>query len=344
MNNDAAQSDDDLLIIGDDPWSMEYWDFQKDLLVAAKGLVSGELDAYCEYWKNRTKEDDDQRALSTATAYSQLAQKIRDEGFEADKWRTSDRVFDESRGQGPISVNISGDGKLVPWDGSHRACILRTLGREVHARPWKRAKRWQELREFYLKDKYTTYPHPDFADVKAYRRDRTRMDKVGEAATGLGAKSIAVVGACTGFEVEVLSHHLQPVIGLEPHPERFALLKGWAARLGSGDVFKVYAHEWDGYANVGAVVGMSIYQHAASSLEQWRNVASMISASPVQILELPSNNEHQWHAGFKDEAGGEPKELLVKELAEAGNYTTQRVIYTDETYAKRETILLARSG
>ena len=337
----------DKITLGDDVFSAEYWAHDRvRLLVEAFADMMPSEPSYANYmawWLSRCSGDESQ-AFEAAKSYRAIAHDIRDNGYDSERWRSSDRNFDPVRGQGAITVKIGSDGTISPWDGAHRSAIMRCLGRPVEAEVFERAPDWQHLKEYH-KTLYTPYPHPDFASHPVTRRNPQRF----ETACNLASiyDSACVVGACTGLAALVIAGMMRAsgkVIALEPQTERRALLDAVASRhdtnghvISSGE----YAHEHD-YSTYEIVLACSIYQHAASSQERWSEICERLAAVPRHIIELPGNHEHQWHDRFREQSDGRPQEAIIRMLIQAGRYDPPKVLYTDHTYANRQTILLER--
>ena len=129
-----ARPDDNTINITDDA---NYWTALKSLPAAIAAMVhDGNAAPYITYWMRRTKQD---KATATARAVyvQELIGDIRENGFKPDLWHGDVRQFDfATQGFGPIVVLRSPDGKTIPRDGSHRASILKALGRPVIAQVW----------------------------------------------------------------------------------------------------------------------------------------------------------------------------------------------------------------
>ena len=341
----------DKIILSDDPFSIEYFARFTDLTESIGPLLGGDNGPYIAYLKerrrraSRTLEPDAEQAYceNLAGCKKALAESIRDDGYDPNAWRHCGRDFDYNKGEGPITVTIGPDGTINSYDGLHRSAILRHLGQPVIAEVYQRNKRWVELREFH-KTLYTPYPHPDFAGRKVLRKGVERFDAIGKWMKEHDAYCPLVVGACIGwgmFRLLDVPWNSQ-VYGIEPQKERRDLAGAFISRLGRGMVQGKSAIEWDEYDKVGAVIGLSVYHHVATSLDQWQKVADKLAACPVQILELPEDSAKQWHNTFRAECGGRCKETILSVLAGAGDYMHREVIYTDRTYANRETIAMWR--
>ena len=353
----------DTITLGDDVFSDEYWANHRvaPLLDAMRGVMADPPDygKYIAYWHTRCKGDDAE-AKRIGECYRALAAKIKTDGYTSNAWQHDGRDFDVTQGHGPMSVDIGNDGKLWPIDGSHRACILWLLGEPVTMWVWRRRPKWEKLKTFH-KTLYTPYPHPDFAGHPVTRQSRDRFI---HGITNLSPEradkfNVCIVGACTGLSSRMTANAIGmgatssgTIVAIEPQPERLALLRSIATRvelyptlhcippakiIPCGD----YAHKHD-YATYDAILGYSVYQHVATNLERWQLVCGLLGKCPLHILELPGNHEHQWHDKFREETNGKPQEAIIAMLIQAGGYEPPRVIYTDTTYANRQTILLQR--
>lgn len=340
------------ILIGGDVFSRTYWSHGQlsPLVEGMKGLLASppNIAPYQDFWVKRYGGTQDQ-AANMAKLWHERAIDIRDNGYKADAWREDKRQenWDDDKGFGPISVSIGPNGNLIPWDGAHRAAILRVLERPVEAVVHERSKRWAELKEFH-KTLYTPVDHPDFADHPVLRKDTARFEAI-VAHLQSDIRDVLIVGACTGFcarfideyeqfdEVEV--EHRQPfdVLALEPKEERFALLRTTGVLCQ-----KVAAADFTRYGEFDAVIGLSVYQHAATSLDKWRQIVYLLSKCSIQVLELPGNDEKQWHEEFRKDTGGKPHEAILEYLCVPGGYRNAKTIYTDPTYANRNTYLLTR--
>ncbi len=337
----------DTITLGDDVFSDEYWANHRvaPLLYAMRGVMADTPDytKYIAYWHTRC-EGDDAEAQRIGQCYRELAAKIKRDGYAPNTWQHDGRDFDVTQGHGPMSVDVGNDGKLWPIDGSHRACILRLLDKPVNMWVWRRRPKWEKLKAFH-KTLYTPYPHPDFVGHPVTRRDIDRFYKVGQLA-GL-YDSACIVGACTGLSAQITATMMNRggvVTAIEPQRERAALLQSVADRHrtnGTIVVSRNYAHEHT-YDSYRVVVGLSVYQHAAIAKERWSYICKRLAPAPMHIIELPGNTEHQWHDKFREETDGKPQEAIIRMLVQAGSYGPPRVIYTDHTYANRQTILLQR--
>ena len=343
----------DKITLGDDVFSAEYWQHDRvRSLVEAFGdmlddSTSTGTGAYVEWWLKQTGGTYTS-AMVAAASYCKLLSDIRHDGYDAKRWKTSDRNFDPAKGQGPITVKIGPDGKITPWDGAHRSAILRCLGRPVEAEVFERAPEWQHLKEYHA-TLYTPYPHPDFASHPVTRRGTERFQPISGVikadSNRIGAR-IAVVGACTGFGAIELAKAGFIVTAIEPNDKRCSLIRYLAARdreipTLNLSVSESLAHEHD-YFRYDSVLGYSVYQHVATSVDRWNAVCNLLAKCPQHIIELPGNHEHQWHDKFREETGGKPQEAIISMLIQAGGYDPPKVIYTDHTYANRQTILLER--
>ncbi len=348
-----------MITLGDDPFSAEYFERFAALTESIGPLLDGDAGPYCLYWlyqrKKLAKADVTSKHLADAAnmaeCHRKLAISIRDEGYDKDRWKTCGRQLDPDKGQGPITVNIGADGTIYSWDGLHRSAILKHLGLPVEAEVYKRDPRWVELSEFH-KTLYQPYPHPDFAGRKITRPGTERYEPI---ATWLKAHDIIdplFVGACTGAAVVKFRDWGFQAFGIEPHKDRFPLAESWTRRVCPASIVQVAAHDFL-YGNYGAVIGLSVYHHVATSLEKWREVCKLLVACPVHIFELAGKSEKQWHDKFKSETdewpGGAPlcaeSEMLYATCDENGGTSDGVVrerIYTDHTYASRQTIVLSR--
>ena len=93
------------------------------------------------------------------------------------------------------------------------------------------------------------------------------------------------------------------------------------------------------------MVGLSVYHHVATCRERWREVCEKLAACPVHILELPHNHEKQWHDKFREERDSwldGPWEQLLADLQNISDSRPLKTVYTDQTYAKRDTVMLCR--
>lgn len=335
----------DKIIIGEDVFSVEYWqhDRVRSLVDAFADMLATEPspDKYITWWLSKcggTYSD----ALAASVIYTTIASDIRDNGYDPTRWESSDRNFDPAKGQGPITVKIGPDGTISPWDGAHRSAILRVLGRTVEAEVFERADEWQHLKEYH-KTLYTPYPHPDFASHPVTRRGTERFEAI-ERNIGGAPGDIVVLGACTGFGAAYLQRRY-PVIAVEPTDQRRAMLTHWFHRLGDADspylnISAAYAHEVS-YGG-GTVVALSVLQHAATCMSRMQEIATAMRTSPQLAIELPGDDEKQWHHQFRDETKGCLQSAVIDALIQAGGYDPPKVIYTDHTYANRQTLLLER--
>lgn len=338
----------DTITLGDDPFSGEYWDNHRvaPLLEAMRGVLAGDPDytKYIAYWHTRC-QGDDAEARRIGECYRMLAANIKANGYISNAWQHDGRDFDVTQGHGPMSVDIGNDGKLWPIDGSHRACILRLLGKSVNMWVWRRRPKWEKLKAFH-KTLYTPYPHPDFAGHPVNRKGGDRFIAVLRALAGSAVTGAVVVGACTGYGAIGFANAGIRVQAFEPCNERRALMEMLASRSSGYERFGVRptaAHEITtayGWADV--VVGMSVYQHVATTAERWALVCNHLAACRRHVIELPGNHEKQWHKQFREQSDGKPQEAIIKRLRWAGSYGPPEVIYTDYTYANRQTILLQR--
>ena len=342
----------DTIELGDDPFSAEYWGNHRvaPLLEAMCDVMADEPDytKYIAYWHTRCKGDDAE-ARRIGECYRELAAKIKSSGYTRNAWQRDGRGFDVTQGHGPMSVEIGDDGRIWPIDGSHRACILRILEKPVMMWVWRRRPKWVALKTFH-KTLYTPYPHPDFAGHPGTRRGTERFEPIPEAigtadSNRIGCR-VGVVGSCTGSGSIELAKAGFLVTAFEPNNERCSLMRYLAARdkdiptlnLAIGES---QAHEID-YFPFDSVVALSVYQHAAASAARWDAICDKLAKCPRHILELPGNHEHQWHERFRSESDGQPQEAIIRALRHAGRYNAPEVIYTDHTYANRQTILLQR--
>ncbi len=335
----------DTITLGDDVFSDEYWANHRvaPLLDAMRGVMADPPDygKYIAYWHTRCKGDDAE-AKRIGECYRALAAKIKTDGYTSNAWQHDGRDFDVTQGHGPMSVDIGNDGKLWPIDGSHRACILWLLGEPVTMWVWRRRPKWEKLKAFH-KTLYTPYPHPDFAGHPVTRPGVDRFHAIQRKMFVPG--DVIVLGACTGFGAAYFQQR-HPVLAVEPTEERRILLTHWFHRLGSTDspylnISSAYAHQLD-YGGVVATIALSVLQHAATSMNRLREIVAKMTDSPRLFVELPGDDEKQWHCQFRDETHGCPKSAVIDELIWVGNYAAPKVIYTDTTYANRQTILLQR--
>ncbi len=340
----------DTITLGFDPFSAEYFGRFTALTESIGPLLGGGTRPYVAYLMERRakkrvepdREYCEQRALTVRA----MTESIRDDGYDPEAWKTCGRNLDYSRGQGPITINIGADGTIYSWDGLHRSAILRHLGRPVVAEVYRRDKRWEELRAFH-KTLYQPYPHPDLADRKVIRPGGERYQAIAAWIDSHCLDEMTLnalmVGACTGFGLLALSQSMN-ACGIEPSAERFELLRSLAAKTNGviSEARMVSAADYESYNRHAHAIGLSVYHHVASSIEQWAKVCEKLAACPVQILELPGDHEKQWHDKFREETHGQPKEALIGMLTSAGEYTERETIYVDGSYASRQTIALWR--
>ncbi len=332
---------DDRIELGRDPWSQEYWSKLQPLVDAMYALRDGNLLPYAEYWLRRADSIDTTKAMQMAKAYQAVLQGIENQGYLPDAWQArSDSNLD--LGFGPISVAIGADGTIWLRDGSHRASILRVLGRPVTPWVWKRDPRWLELKDANSK-LYSPYPHPDFANHPVQRRNTNRFTAIAEQLADLHCTDVLFVGACTGAGPVALAEVNFTVTAIEPADDRYTLLESWFNRVGlAGRCDKLRLTDYRKYGNHHAIIGMSIYQHAAQSIAKWQQCANLLADCPVHVLELPGNHERQWHQTFRQESDGKPRDMLLRMLSETGAYRYFHSFYQDSTYANRETMVIAR--
>ena len=340
-----------MITLGDDPYSAEYFARFADLTDSIGPLLADDPEPYVRYWLHKRRKVTEAEvtpllgteALGMATSRKVLAESIRDGGYKIDGWKDSGRNLDPAKGQGRITVNIGADGTIYSWDGLHRSAILKHLGRPVEVEVFKRDARWLELSEFH-KTLYQPFPHPDFAGRKVTRPGHVRYAAISNAISACGAKSVIIVGACTGWGVERLTYDevFGQVHGIEPHKDRFPLAKSFLEKSGRGTVEQIAAHEFTRYGDFGATVGLSVYHHVATSVERWREVCKLLAACPVHILELAADDAPQWHDKFREESNGLPRSVIFDELCKAGNYGLGGCVFNDPAYANRQTISLVR--
>lgn len=111
----------------------EYWERVPELYRAIELLVSSDDDSlYRRWWTRRAARSWDHYPAQIAYLRQMIAS-IRDVGYDPEGWRN-----DAREGTGPITVARRTGGSIVcPRDGSHRACILRALGRPAIAHVWR---------------------------------------------------------------------------------------------------------------------------------------------------------------------------------------------------------------
>jgi hypothetical protein len=117
--------------------SRSYWGLLGTLPDAMARLVlHDDPTPYIAYWQTRTKQTL-AGATARANALRVIADDIRVNGYDPNRWRTDPRHFQGvPDGFGPITVVRSGK-TIFPRDGSHRASILKALDRVVLAYVWK---------------------------------------------------------------------------------------------------------------------------------------------------------------------------------------------------------------
>jgi hypothetical protein len=308
-------------------------------------LLQSKYADWFRQFRDKDKVRDDSYIASITESKRQLALAIRGDGYNPDLWRLDPRKFNpDDSGFGPIACTIGDFGQIMPWDGSHRAAILKALDEDVRARVWTRSARWQELRNFQIKDHYQPYPHPDLSHVKPTRRGVERYIEINKQ-IGEGPKTICVVGACTGMGARCLNSLGRVVGAIESHRERFLLLEAWNRFDPFCQAINKRVQEVENFRGVHVVVGLSVYHHVATNASTWGEVCKKLADCPVHFMEVAKSSDPQWHSQFRTEAkmlGKSPDELIVHTLQRAGGYTNREVVFRDDRYSGRETIKLSR--
>lgn len=110
-----------------------YWAALAPRPAAIAALVlHDDPEPYLAWWRSRMPYASPEAAGARVAFMRAMIAEIRAHGYDADRWRSDHRGYDASNGFGPISVRPRG-GTYVPWDGAHRACVLRALGLPVLA-------------------------------------------------------------------------------------------------------------------------------------------------------------------------------------------------------------------
>ena len=342
----------DKITLADDPFSAEYFARFADLTASIGALLADNPAPYIAYLKERRGraahveplDDEDAYCRNQAACVRRLAVSIRDDGYNSSEWRNCGRKLDYGQGQGPITVTIGADGTINSWDGLHRSAILRNLCRPIYAEVYQRNERWVELREFH-KTLYTPYPHPDLARRKVLRPGGERFEAIGQwCKNNIDPIDALIIGACTGYGASIIGLYFQNVDCIESNAERFSLAHSLLSRTsGYIQVFHALAGTFNSDTEYKATIGLSVYHHVATSIEKWQAVCEKLKACPVHIVELPENSAKQWHDQFRAECtNGHCNEVIMSTLCKAGNYSGAEVIYTDHTYADRETVAIWR--
>lgn len=112
----------------------EYWQALAPRPVAIAALVQDDDPTlYGAWYRSRLPDAPDSHLQARVEHLRRIIADIRANGYDEQRWRTDPRKFDGVDGTGPISVRPRQDGTVTPWDGAHRACILRALGLPVIA-------------------------------------------------------------------------------------------------------------------------------------------------------------------------------------------------------------------
>lgn len=144
----------DLILLGRDPWSRDYWKRLGPLPTAMLALVErDDAEPYMRYWLKKYPQWAE-HAASRERGMRLLVESLR-AGYDTERWRLDPRGLKPEDGAGPMCCSIAADGTLWPMDGAHRSSILRALGEPVHLHVYRRAPYWAERR---TTDRYAKHP------------------------------------------------------------------------------------------------------------------------------------------------------------------------------------------
>jgi len=314
-----------------DPWSEDFWTKRMELVAAMEDLDAGRPSRYVNYWLRRMKSDDRYQANVMADCWHKIIDGIQADGY-------CPNYVDNSRADtGPIRISIHNQGRLHCYDGNHRAAVMGALGRPVLGEVYARSPGWEKLKKFHA-TLYQPCGHPDFASHPVQRPNQARLSAIRACLTFAEERDLAIVGACTGHEVEFFrASEPEYILALEVNESRLALLHGQF--VGLEDV-AIYS-SWDGVDFTGrTAICLSVLHHVASSTSAWIEKCHQLAKAPVIVVELPRSDESTWHEKFREESDGDPHANLVAILQDVGGFGPPEVIYRDKSYSNRETFIL----
>jgi hypothetical protein len=108
----------------------EYWERLSGLSEVIRPLVTLNSSSPYYAWLRAELGQDHATAAARVEVVRKMIREIRANGYDAERWRTDPREIGSS---GPILVVVFSDGRVDPWDGAHRSCILLHLGLPVEA-------------------------------------------------------------------------------------------------------------------------------------------------------------------------------------------------------------------
>lgn len=331
MDNSSTPQSSRIELNSNDPWSNEYWAKHDVLVSAFRKMAYGSLSSYADWWLRYRSGTSLKSGLRMASCYYNMMQNIKKDGYQEDKWKEDPRKFEER--QGPIAVNILDDGTLSPYDGMHRSCMLKSLDMSVPTVAYS-STIWQEFKDTH---QYGYCPHPDLVDINFTRHNDDRYRAIVKRVSEFSlTPNVLDIGSNVGRMPWFLHQAGFNVVAVESNKIYFRVLRALAGK--TGFIAKLNSAEKFEYSCYNVCIGLSVYHHVATSIEQWAKVCKLLSKSPAHIIELPTDKENRWHDDFKQGKS----ELLLQMLCDEGGYKNREIIYTDPQYANRQTVLYSR--
>lgn len=197
----------------------------------------------------------------------------------------------------PISVMITGSGKVQIVDGHHRAACALVLGiPEIPAKVTHRHPEWVLLRDvlfeqYKAEQLYTAIDHPDF-DRWTVARD---VEYRANALLDLMAppETVLDVGCCTGGVAMALSRAGMRVTAIERH-ERVLAAAQKIERVMGGTVSWRHGEAWD--MELGRrdwAICLSVLHHAVKANEHGKAMAWLKRRGKRLVIEMADGSESQ---------------------------------------------------
>jgi len=294
-----------------------------------------EAESYGKWWSHNQTSKTSEEINNRKKQIVDMIISIANNGYNENDWLNTN-------GWCPIKVSIDGMGTLWTFDGAHRTMILAALGIDIPAKI-------EFIRTNFLESilplsmLYQPSSHPCVQNLKVIRKDFARYQAVCDVMSTLNIKTACEIGCAEGEGLIVLAKNGVEITGIENDESRLTLSRSLCEVTKKAKVRKqLNAVQYD---ICDACIGLSVWHHLAQDLKSLNKCVDLTKNVKFQFVEMPEHGSKTFQQQLIDDTGWnweDVGEKLTQHIMDRGGYKKSEVVYVDEKYANRKTILLSK--